>query len=109
MPSCPKDEVVLELRYPRGQLPARGYRCPTCGEESLLGADAQRADDLAHRLGLFGTERFGTRKLLRAGNSVAVTLDPHLVAEVLHGTKPGTRVRVGREGGRIVVEPMEAG
>lgn len=99
------DEVVLWIRYPRGRVPSRGFRCPICGDESLLLGDGNKADELAHELGLFGLEQVGTRRLLRAGNSIAVTLDPQLVEEVLSGAKPGTKVRVGRLGKRIFVEP----
>jgi hypothetical protein len=100
------DEVILRLRYPRGQLPARGFRCGTCGEERLLFSDAEKADETAHEIGLFGLEQFGTRKLLRAGNSIAVSLDPQLVKDVLKGAKPGASVRVGRLGRRIFVEAI---
>lgn len=100
------DVVILRLRYPRGQVPAKGFRCPECGEESLLVSEAEKADEMARDLGLYGIENAGVRKLLRAGNSIAVSLDPELVADVLKGAKPGTSVRVGRVGRRIVVEPV---
>lgn len=100
------EEVVLHLRYPAGQIPARGFRCAACGEENLLASDGEKANEMAHDLGLYGLEQSSTRRLLRAGNSVAVTLDPQLVKDLLHGVGPGTPVRVGRLGSRIFIEPL---
>lgn len=105
-PPAIMDEAVLVVRFPRGQLPVRGFRCPTCEEEIILGSDVEKIDEIARGLGLFGVEQTGKRKLIRAGNSLAVTLDPELVADVLHGAKAGSTVRVGRIGKRIFVEPL---
>lgn len=101
------EEAVLKVHFPEGSLPARGLRCPVCGDERLLASDAKAAQDLAHRLGLYGVEQAERRKLLRTGNSTAVTLPPRLVREVLGGAGPGEAVRVGRQGGRIVVDAGE--
>jgi antitoxin component of MazEF toxin-antitoxin module len=46
-----------------------------------------------------------TRKLLKTGNSIAVSLDPDLLQEILPGAEPGTAVKVGRQGDRIVIGP----
>lgn len=99
------DEAVLKVHFPAGSLAARGFRCPACGDERLLASDAEAAQELAHRLGLYGVEDVQERKLLQTGNSIAVTLPPRLVEEVLGGAGPGDAVRVGRLGDRIVVEP----
>lgn len=97
-------EALLKVHFPLGSIPARGFRCPACGDERLLGSDAEAAQTLARRLGLYGVEDAEERKLLRTGGSVAVTLPPRLLEEVLDGAEPGDVVRVGRQGGRIVVE-----
>lgn len=102
------EETLLKVHFPVGSLPARGYRCPICGDEQLLGSDAAAVQDLAHELGLYGLEDGSDRKLLRTGNSLAVTLPPSLVEEVLGGIGPGGEVRVGRVGDRIVVEPADS-
>lgn len=102
------EEAVLWIRYPRGRIPARGFRCHLCGEEVLIVSDAEKANELARELGLYGLEQFDTRRLIRAGNSIAVTLDPRLVKEVLDGAKAGAKVRVGRLGKRIFIEPIGA-
>lgn len=101
---APMVEAILKVHFPRGALPARGFRCPVCGDEQLTGAEAKEVQETAHRLGLYGVEDSRPRKLLRTGNSVAVSLDPELVRNVLRGMKPGGTVRVGRQGDRIVIE-----
>jgi len=104
----PKMPTILEMHFPRGKLPGEGFRCPTCGEEALLAEEVARLQKEAHRLGLYGLEDAQLRKLLRTGNSIAVSLDPNLIRQVLGDRKPGDAVRVGREGRRIVIEPAEA-
>lgn len=96
-------EAILQMHYPNGTLPVKGYRCPACGNERLLADSAQEAHDTAERIGLLGLESAQTRKLLKTGNSLAVSLDPAWVKEVLLDAKPGTPVRVGRQGNRIVI------
>lgn len=97
------EPATFEVRFPLGKLPVRGFRCPICGEEALTGTQAKALDELARRLGLFGIEDKHRRKLLRTGNSIAVSLDPELVRDVLHGAKPGAEVFVGRQGDKIVI------
>lgn len=70
-----------------------------------MGDELKEAQDLAYRLGLFGIENAQLRKLLKTGTSIAVTLDPELIRDVLHGAKPGQAVKVGKEGGKIVIVP----
>lgn len=98
------EEAILKVHFPIGSMPVRGYRCPVCGDERLLGAEAAKAQKAAHKLGLFGLEQTQLRKLLKTGNSVAVSLDPELVRDVLGGLEPGGTVRIGRLGNRIVIE-----
>jgi hypothetical protein len=98
------EPAILKLHFPLGALPAKGYRCPVCADEVLLGAEAAAVERLARRLGLFGIEGEQVRTLLRTGGSIAVTLDPALVRDVLRG-RPGSAVRVGRQGDRIVIRP----
>lgn len=97
------EEAVVEVRFPLGTLPCRGYRCPTCGREDVLGSDAGDLQELARRLGLFGPERRSRRKLMRTGGSIAVTLDPELLRSVLGHARAGAVVEVGLEGERIVI------
>lgn len=99
------EPAILECHFPRGKLPGHGFKCPLCGEEVLLAEEVGRLQVEGHRLGLYGLENAQRRKLLRTGNSVTVSLDPELLREVLGNRKPGDWVRVGREGGRIVIEP----
>lgn len=101
-------ETVLWVRYPRGKLPVKGCVCTICGADSIDADDAQQCTDLARDLGLFGIESDRTRSLLKVGNSVAVSLDPQLIRDVLGGAKPGDQVRVGRHGKRIVIEREDA-
>lgn len=100
------EETILRVRFPKGQLPARGFRCPVCHDERLLLEEAHHLDELAHELGLFGVENQHRRKLLRTGNSLAVTIDPDLIRDILDGATAGEEVRVGRMGRKIVIEPV---
>lgn len=94
---------MLLVRFPGGAIPGRGFRCRQCGEESLLAEETERLHGLAERLGLFGLQGKKRRKLLKTGGSLAVTLDPELLREVLGKARAGTYVQVGREGDRIVI------
>jgi hypothetical protein len=69
----------------------------------MIAERVAEAQALAHKLGLFGIENAQTRKLLRTGTSVAVTLDPDLLRDVLGSAKPGQMVKVGKEGNKIVI------
>lgn len=99
-------EVILRHHFPRGTLPVRGFRCAVCGEEKLTGDDVARLQATARALGLYGLENARVRKLVRTGGSLAVTLDPGLLREVLGQAKPGSPVRVGLQGRQIVVEAV---
>ncbi|MHB8584913.1 MAG: hypothetical protein ACYDDF_03640 [Thermoplasmatota archaeon] len=98
------DQVVLTLHYADGSLPVRGYRCPVCSAEMILGPDARTARLTAERLGLLGGSPKETRKLLRSGNSLAVSLDRGMIKEILGEAKPGLTVSVHKQGDRIVIE-----
>lgn len=101
--------AVVELRYPVGIVPVKGFRCPVCGEEEMPLAEVGRAQRLAAELGLYGIEHARERRLQRTGNSVTVSLDPFLLKEVLGGAGPGTVVQVGKQGDRIVITAAERG
>lgn len=90
-------------RFPRGQLPAQGHRCPRCGEEVLSIHESARLQRQAQRLGLYGITKSRRRKLQRTGNSVTVSLDPELLRGALKGAGPGTVVEVGQVGDHIEV------
>ena len=99
-------EVVVRFHYPRGWLPARGFRCKVCGNELLTGPDVDNLQALAKTLGMYGLETSKTRRLVRTGGSLAVTLDPELLRQVVGDAKAGTTVRVGRVGNQIVIEAL---
>lgn len=99
------EQAILKVRFPLGSLPVRGFKCPTCGEERLPAHEAAEAQHLAEKLGLFGVRDSHTRKLLKTGNSIAVSLDPEMLQAILPGAEPGTAVRVGRQGNHIVIGP----
>lgn len=104
----PMESAILPIHYPAGSLPCPGFRCALCGEEVFLPEDTRASRDLARSLGLYGVEDSHERKLLQTGNSTTVSLDPQLVRDVLKGARPGSIVRVGRLGNRIVIEPVSA-
>lgn len=97
----------MTLQFPYGDLPVEGLRCPTCGEELLVGGEVDAMTAKARALGLLGLEHSSSRKLRRTGTSISVTLDPELLALIAPGAKAGDRVTVGRLGNRIVIEPVE--
>lgn len=95
--------ALLSVRFPEGTLPAKGFRCPTCGEERLTATESERISTLGRKLGLYGVEQRRTRKLLKTGGSLAVTLDPEMLRDVLGEVRAGTSVEVGRQGDAIVI------
>lgn len=95
---------IVKVHFPLGVLPVKGFRCPVCGEEVLLAEDAGASQELASQLGLYGVEQEQERTLLKTGGSIAVTISPELVRDVLKG-KAGSIVKVGRQGDRIVIRP----
>lgn len=95
--------TVLSLAFPRGTLPVKGFRCPTCGAEELLLGELAKARETARRIGLLKTGRAERRRLLRVGNSLGITLAPAVVREVLGGVHAGEEVLVGVQGDAIVI------
>jgi hypothetical protein len=109
-PFCPNERAhgrmrpaIVQLHFPAGKLPAKGMRCDACGEESLWGAQLAEAQGTAERLGLYGPQRVGSRRLHRSGTSIVVSLDPVLLQEALGGATAGDEVEVGRQGDAIVI------
>lgn len=98
-------EAIVEIHFPLGSLPVKGFRCPSCHSERILGEHLKAAEKLAHRLGLYGLENEQVRKLQQTGGSLAVTLDPAWLREMLGAAKAGQPVRVGKQGNKIVVLP----
>lgn len=97
------DLTVLSVRFPRGELPVRGFRCATCGEEAVEATEAAKAQKFAAKLGLRGPRYSRRRRLLKVGNSTAVTLERAMIDEVLGGAAVGSEVTVGVEGDAIVI------
>lgn len=95
------DPAILNVHFPEGDLPARGFRCPICASERLLNLPALQ--QLARKIGLYGVEHASTRTLQRTGSSITVTLDPELLREIVPNAKPGTKVTVGLQGDGIVI------
>lgn len=98
------DDAIFPLHFPNGQMPARGFRCSTCGHERLSGSEFERLEKMARELGLYGIEESRERKLLKVGNSLVVTIDPALARMALGTSRPGIKVRVGLQGKRIIIE-----
>lgn len=106
VPATPMREVIVQTHFPLGTMPVRGFRCPVCGAEVLRLADSVKAEALARKLGLFGLEDVQVRTLQRTGTSTCVTLDPELLRRVMPRAKRGSKVRIGRQGSRIVIEAV---
>lgn len=97
--------AIFPIHFPRGSLPARGYRCPKCGDEVVTASEMKKLESMAHGAGLYGIENAQTRKLIQTGNSLAVTLDRELLKAVGIVGKAGRSVRVGRVGDHLVILP----
>ena len=66
------DEAILNIRYPKGTLPVRGFICPKCGYEVISFEDAKAASETAERLGLLEPEGTITRKIYSAPAQTAL-------------------------------------
>lgn len=106
VPKVPCVAAIVDVMYPRGSLPAEGYRCPVCGEELFTLTQLEASQRRARALGLFGPERVSRRKLRQVGTSLSVTLDKGLLRELMPDAKAGDEVEVGLEGGKIVIRPL---
>ncbi len=108
-PKCPKcrvvsEETILQLHFPKGSLPVKGFRCPKCGGEMVLPENAKVAQDLASKLNMFESELPLTRKLTQAGNNLAVHIPKEI--ERLLGLTKGTKVQITVHGDDIIVHPV---
>jgi hypothetical protein len=45
-------QATVHLRFARGDVPVKGWRCPSCGDEKILLEDAKAARLYAERMGL---------------------------------------------------------
>jgi hypothetical protein len=100
--------AIIPMHFPQGKLPASGWRCAACGEESLSAPAMAELQDTARRLGLYGPESERRRRLQRSGTSTVVTLDPAFLADALGGAGPGDEVLVARQGDAIVIRRAPA-
>lgn len=99
--------TVFMSRFPRGELPTRGFRCAVCGEEELTLAEAKRVHEMAKRLGLLGSSRSQRRRLVRIGNSLGVTIAPATLKDAFGTTGPGAALDVSAEGDAIVIRKAD--
>lgn len=95
--------TVFMTRYPRAEVPTRGFRCPTCGAEELLLGEAQRVHEIATRLGLTPSTRSERRRLVRIGNSLGVTVSPDALRKTFGTTRAGVELDVTVQGDAIVI------
>lgn len=91
------------MHFPLGDLPVKGARCPSCGEEVLSPEQVDHAQQTARRLGLFGPDLRTTRAAIKLGSSTAMTFDHELARRA--GIEPGTELEVDLMGGRIMIIP----
>ena len=93
--------IVLQIHFAGGKIPVRGYKCPVCGEEMILGSDSIQAKRDAMRLGLSGVRAHTRRKIVRNGTSASVNLSPEMLTTL--GVRVGDEVEVGILGDRVVI------
>lgn len=93
--------TILQVHFPGGPLPVRGFKCPECGTEMIRAEDSVHARREAERLGLFGVRAATRRKVVRNGTSASVNLSPEMLATL--GADVGDEVEVGILGDRIVI------
>jgi len=109
MPRCRKcnlemDKSILSTHYPRGSLPVRGYKCKTCGFELISIEEAEHAQELAERLGLYGDVGALTRTITKSGGQLAFYIPKEIQREL--NLKKGTKVKVSLRGDEIVLTPQ---
>lgn len=87
-------------------MPVKGYKCPVCGAEMVIGEDARAARLEAQRLGISGVRAHARRKIVRNGTSASVNLSPEMRATL--GVRVGDEVEVGILGDRVVITRVGA-
>lgn len=98
------DEAILNIRYPKGTLPVRGFICPKCGYEVISFEDAKDASETAEKLGLLEPEGVLTRKITRSGNQLAVYIPKDIEREF--DLKQGTKVKIYTKRDEIILAPI---
>ena len=86
------EPVILYTHFPRGRLPARGFKCPRCDNELIPMDEAERVQHEAERLGLYGVVNPLIRRVTKSGNNLAIYI-PKEFEERL-GLKKGTKVKL---------------
>jgi len=98
------DEVILNIRYPKGTLPVRGFTCPKCGYEVISFEDAKNASETAERLGLIEPEGAITREITRSGDQLAVYIPKDIEREF--DLRQGAKVRIYAKRNEIILAPV---
>ena len=104
--SCGLDmaEAILNIRYPKGTLPVRGFICPKCGYEVISFEDAKNASETAERLGLIEPEGAITREITKSGDQLAVYIPKDIEREF--DLRQGTKVRIYAKHNEIILAPV---
>jgi len=104
--ACNLDMVpeILIVHFPKGGLPARGYRCPKCRDELVPLDEAQRVEAIAEKVGLFGAVNPLTKNITQCGNSLAIYIPKDFEKQL--NLKKGEKVQVWLQDDEIVVKPV---
>ena len=104
--SCGLDmaEAILNIRYPKGTLPVRGFICPKCGYEVISFEDAKNASETAERLGLIELEGAITREITKSGDQLAVYIPKDIEREF--DLRQRTKVRIYAKRNEIILAPV---
>lgn len=95
---------ILMIHFPKGALPARGYRCPKCRNELIPLDEAQRVETIAEKVGLFGAVNPLTKNITQCGNSLAIYIPKDFEKQL--NLKKGEKVQVWLQDDEIVVKPI---
>jgi len=93
---------ILYTRFPKGALPARGFRCPRCNYELVPLSEAKRVQHEAQKLGLFGVVNPLARKITKSGNNLAVYIPKDFEKKL--GLKKGTPINMWLKEDEICVQ-----
>ncbi len=95
---------ILKTHFPKGDLPIRGYKCLKCGYELIPFEEAERVQQLAETLGLFGEVNPLQRKLTKCGNNLAVYIPKDIEKQL--GLEAGIPIKIWLKADEICIKPQ---
>ena len=95
---------ILNIHFPKGELPAKGYRCSKCLYELIPMEEGQRVEKQAEKLGLFGVVNPFLKNITQCGNNLAVYIPKDFEKQL--NLKKGEKIQVWLQDDEIVIKPI---